>query len=412
MNKQIVDHLFRTQYGRLVAILTRIFGLSNIETIEDAVQDTFISAMQSWRKGIPENPEAWLTKAAKNRTIDLFRKVKSDKLRSAHFGNGPSAIHLNEYFLEHEIEDSQLRMVFTACHPVLNPKEQLAFALKTISGFGIKEIASALLIKSETIKKRLSRARKIINVEDISFEIPIPEEIPERLKRVHEVIYLTFNEGFHSTNPNHLVRHELCAEAIRLCDLLLKKEITQSPNGYALLALMCFHAARLESKISSQNQILDLKSQDRSKWNIPMIMKGNDAMMHAVETEDFSSYHFEAAIVGEHLKASSFEKTNWKQIGLYYDQLYKLQANPMILLNKVIVLLQLQNLTEAYELLMKIEPNALEQRAYLYFGTLAEYHISTKETGKAISALEKAILLVSNAAEKSFLIQKKEALLS
>ncbi len=190
-----LDHLFRHQYGKMVSILTRIFGLANLEIIEDAVQDTFIKAMVAWRNGMPENPEAWLTKAAKNRTIDLFRKLSADKKRLPKITSGPSAIALNDLFLDTEIEDSQLRMIFTACHPILNPKDQLSFALKTVSGFSAKEIASALLLKEETVKKRLMRARKSIAEQNVSFQIPQGKDLPERLSRVLEVLYLIFNEG-------------------------------------------------------------------------------------------------------------------------------------------------------------------------------------------------------------------------
>lgn len=188
----IIDHLFRHQHGRMVAILTRIFGLSNLEIIEDAVQDTFIKAMGTWRNGMPDNPEAWLTQAAKNRMIDLFRKLKSEKERAAYMESGTSTISVNELFLDDEIADSQLRMIFTACHPQLDPRDQIAFALKTIAGFSQKEIASALLLKEEAIKKRLSRARKAIGIKSISFEIPQGEQLNQRMIRVLEVLYLLF----------------------------------------------------------------------------------------------------------------------------------------------------------------------------------------------------------------------------
>jgi len=172
METPLIDHLFRHQYGKMVSVLTRIFGLSHLEMIEDAVQDTFASALLKWRTKLPENPEAWLTLAAKNRAIDLLRKTKAEDNRIQHLQTGPSAMVLSDLFLDHEIEDSQLRMIFTACHPLLNPKDQMAFALKTVSGFNTREIASALLTKEESIKKRLSRARKDIQKHQITFDFP------------------------------------------------------------------------------------------------------------------------------------------------------------------------------------------------------------------------------------------------
>jgi RNA polymerase sigma factor (sigma-70 family) len=189
---KLVDHLFRHQYGKMVAILTKYFGLSQLEIIEDAIQDTFIKAMMTWRNQKPDNPEAWLNKVAKNRTIDLLRKNQAELIRINQIENGQSAILADDIFLDHEIEDSQLRMIFTACHPKLDLKNQIAFALKTIAGFGTKEIASALLLKEETVKKRLVRAKKTIAEESISFEIPDKKNLPERLNGLLNVIYLTF----------------------------------------------------------------------------------------------------------------------------------------------------------------------------------------------------------------------------
>ena len=238
MQHKVVDHLFRHHYGKMVAILTRFFGLSNIETIEDAVQDTFIKATVQWRNQIPDNPEAWLVKVAKNRIIDLLRSIKAEKGRFEKITSGASSFQIEELFLDHEIEDSQLRMLFVACHPSLKPNEQLAFALKTIAGFSTKEIAAALLTKEETIAKRLTRAKKAITKNKLRFDFPPPKELQNRLHRVMEVVYLTFNEGFHSTNKDKLVREDLCGEAVRLCKLLLKREAFRSGSLYALFALL------------------------------------------------------------------------------------------------------------------------------------------------------------------------------
>lgn len=404
----LVDHLFRHQYGKMVAALTRIFGPSNLETIEDAVQDTFMKAMVAWREGIPENPEGWLMTAAKNRAIDLFRKLTADEKRALKIDSGTSAIALGEVFLESEIEDAQLRMIFMACHPTLNPHDQIAFALKTISGFSSKEIASALLLKQETVKKRLVRARKSIAALDLEFKIPQGADLPPRLNRVLEVLYLIFNEGFHSGRKEILVRKELCGEAMRFCQMLLKNPFTKTANAHALFGLMCFHSARLEGKISADNEIIDLKNQDRSKWFGPLVIMGNESMNRAVEKGEYSTYHYEAAIAAEHLKAKTFEETDWEQIHNYYNQLYDLQPTVFNLLNIAFVKMQLGKLEEAFELLMTFHPKDLEQRAYLYYGAIAEYHILKDEKSKAINSLEEALKLVENEAEKTYLEKKKE----
>ncbi len=407
MNEQkMVDHLFRHQYGKMVAILTRLFGLSNLELVEDAIQDTFAQATQVFRKGMPENPEAWLTKAAKNRAIDLLRQTKAIKNRHEQYESGPGAILLNELFLDHEIEDSQLRMVFTACHPELQAQDQLSFALKTIAGFGTREIAAALLLKEETVKKRLSRARKTITEKQLAFEIPSAIELPLRLQRVHEVIYLTFNEGFHSANKNQLIREDLCGEALRLCQLILKKELTRSGEGYALFALLCYHSARLPGRVNERNELINLRDQDRSTWHVPLIQMGNSAMQKAMQYEGRSSFHFEAAIASEHVQSSSFEETNWEAILSWYEALEQLHPQPLTTLNKAIVLLQLQRTTEAKSLLDTLSSNTLEQRAYLLQATIAEYHLLLGEVSQAVLALGKALELVNNVSERRYLEAK------
>ncbi|MCP4438777.1 MAG: sigma-70 family RNA polymerase sigma factor [Aureispira sp.] len=404
---KLIDHLFRHQYGKMVAILTRLFGLEHLEIVEDAVQDTFIKAMLSWRSQLPENPEGWLTQAAKNRAVDLFRKLTAEKKRVPNIMSGPASMTISELFLDTEIEDSQLRMIFTACHPELNPKDQIAFALKTISGFSTKEIAAALLQNIETIKKRLSRARKLIKTKKLSFQIPNANELPERLNRVLEVLYLIFNEGFHSNKKEVLVRKELCGEAIRLCQILLKNNYTRQPSSYALFALMCFQSARLDSKLNELAEIIDLKNQDRNKWHFPLIQLGHNAMHKAVETEEYSSYHFEAAIVSEHLHAPSFEQTNWNKILFWYQKLYELQANPILLLNMAIVKLQLNDFEGTQQLLDSINLKKLEQRTYLYYGTYAEYYAQKGEYNKAVENIDQALELVHNEVEKQYLFKKK-----
>ncbi len=407
MEHKIVDHLFRHHYGKMVAILTRFFGLSNIETIEDAVQDTFIKATLQWRTRLPDNPEAWLTKVAKNRTIDLLRSLKAERNRVEKLAGTSAPIQLNDLFLDHELEDSQLRMIFVACHPKLKPTEQIAFALKTISGFSTKEIAAALLTKEDTINKRLSRAKQTIIANKLKFDFPHQNQIQDRLARVMEVLYLTFNEGFHSTNRDKLIREDLCGEAIRLCKLLLKKEKFRSGALYALFALFCFHASRLESKTNEANEIVDIKEQDRKTWYFPLIKMANVAMNKAMEYEDMSIYHYEAAIAAEHIKAKTFEETNWEKILTWYTLLQELKPDTFTLLNMAIVNLQLNNFDAGKNILDGLSISDLGQRAYLYYGSYAEYYAKRDDLILAISYLEKAISTTSNSLEKAYLTKKK-----
>ncbi|WP_299114244.1 RNA polymerase sigma factor [uncultured Winogradskyella sp.] len=407
MEHKDIDHLFRHHSGKMVSVLTRIFGLEHLDIIEDAVQDTFLKASLSWRKEQPEYPEAWLTKAAKNRVLDIFRTLKTQKKYISNLSTGTDAIAINELFLDKEIEDAQLRMIFTACHPKLDSRDRISFALKTVSGFSTKEIASALLTKEETIKKRLLRARKSIQKAELKFAIPQGKALKERLNSVMEVLYLIFNEGFHSNNKEQLIRENLCGEAMRLCQLLLKHNNTRQPNVYALFALMCFHSARLSSKTNTNNQVLDLKHQDRSLWHFPLIQLGNTMMNKAVETEAFSSYHYEAAIAAEHLKARTFEDTNWDKILHWYQLLYELQPMPSHQLTMAVICLQNRDYKSAESYFKKLNPDALEQRKYLYYAAKADYYKATNHLELALEYIQKAIEHVNNALEKDYLLKKQ-----
>jgi RNA polymerase sigma-70 factor (ECF subfamily) len=412
MEHKLIDHLFRHHSGKMVSVLTRVFGLKHLDIIEDAVQDTFIKASLSWRTKLPDNPEAWLTKAAKNRVIDIFRKLKTEQNNLPNLNQGTDTIALNDLFLDTEIEDAQLRMIFTACHPKLDSRDRISFALKTVSGFSIKEIASGLLTKEETIKKRLSRARKAIRDANIPFKIPRGKALKERLETVLEVLYLIFNEGFHSNTKEKLIRKELCMEAIRLTKILLKNKLIRTSETYALCALMCFHASRLESKTNTENELLDLKNQDRSLWFFPLIELGNTMMNKAVVNSEFSCYHYEAAIAAEHLKARTFENTDWYKILYWYQCLQILQPMPTHLLTMAIVCMQTNDFKLSKSYLEQIKPDDLHQRVYLFYGAKAEFYSKTKNIKKAISYINLALMTVTNSLEKDYLQKKKRALLN
>ena len=406
---EMVDHLFRHHYGKMVATLTKLFGLYNLELIEDVVQDTFIKALSNWKQSPPQNPEGWLTTAAKNRAIDLLRQKDSDTKRILKIAPDISEETIDQVFLEFQIEDSQLRMIFTACHPILDPRDQIAFALKTISGFSDKEIAASLLLKLDTVKKRLTRARHTIKELNISFSIPDSKESKKRLAFVHRVLYLIFNEGYHSTQSESIVRSDLCGEALRLISLLLKKQHLRTGEGYALLGLFSFHTARLESKINIENELIGLEHQDRTKWDIELITLGNAAMTKAVSYNEISEYHLEAAIAAEHINSPSFDATNWEKILNYYKQLYGADLDDYSRMNLGFINIQLKKEKEAKEYLGAVQINKLGKRTYLYYGILAEYYLMTSQMDKANSSLVSAISHATNKHEKRFLTQKLDS---
>lgn len=404
----MIDHLFRHQYGKMVSIFTRIFGLHHLEIIEDAIQDTFITSMKSWQKSIPDNPEAWLMQAAKYRILDLLRKISAEDQRIKKIQSGIDTYVIHELFLDHEVDDSILRMIFTACNPKLNAKDQIAFALKTISGFSGKEIAATLLLKEETVKKRLTRAKKAIKKNQIDFKIPQGERLKERLKSVLEVIYLIFNEGFHSIRKDRVIREDLCGEAIRLSKCLLKKPITATAESHALFALLCFQASRLKSKINDKGELISLRNQDRSLWYQPLIEIGHQSMQKAMDTEVLSAYHYEAAIAAEHLQAKSYDATNWEKIGKWYKRLTELESSPFHHLNLAIVQLEQKNFPAAKASLESIAPKNLEQSVYLYYGTYAEYELVANNSTKAINYIDKAISNIDNEVIKEYLLKRKK----
>lgn len=412
MKTNLIDHLFRYHSGKMVSVLTRIFGLKHLNIIEDAIQDTFIKASIIWRNQQPDNPEAWLTKAAKNRVLDIFRKLKTEQKHLKYINQGTDTIAINELFLDTEIEDAQLRMIFTACHPKLDSRDRISFALKTVSGFSIKEISSALLTKEDTIKKRLLRARKTIQQSQLKFKIPKGKALHYRLESVMEVLYLIFNEGFHSNQKEKLIRKELCGEAIRLTQMLLKNKLTRTPEVYALCALMCFHSARLETKTNAENELLDLKNQDRSKWYLPLFELGNTMMNKAVSNQtEFSCYHYEAAIAAEHLRAKTFKDTNWDKIHYWYQCLNTLQPTPIHVLNMAVVCLQKRDYNIAKAYLNDINPNDFGQRSYLYYGAKSDYYYATNNLTEAIKYIDLALSTVNNTLEKEYLKKKKKEML-
>ncbi len=390
----------------MVAILARIFGLQHLDLIEDAIQDTFLKAALQWREKQPEKPEAWLTQAAKNRVLDLLRQIQARQKREAAFPHASSALEINEQFLDPEIDDAQLRMIFVACHPALSSSEQIAFALKAISGFSGKEISCALMQKEESIKKRLQRARKKIQEEGILMRFPEPHEMEARMQGVMQIIYLIFNEGFHSIKADSLVDKELCGEALRLCKLLLRRKTFRSGSLYALFALLCYNAARLDAKVSD-DEVLNLKQQDRQKWYAPLIELGHDALYRSLyDFQDRSAYHFEALIASEHIRALNFESTNWLQILAYYEEMYQYLPSASILLSRAIIYLQIENPHQAKAELEAIEIKDLEQRTYLYYATWAEFYFVDEKPKQAQEMLEKAITLCHNNLEKAYLKKK------
>ncbi|WP_235297994.1 RNA polymerase sigma factor [Portibacter marinus] len=402
---KIIDHLFRHEYGKMVSSLTRIYGIQNLELIEDAVQDTFKKAVLYFRNhSLPDNLQAWLRTAVKNRAIDLFRKAATHKKYDQ--ASGPGFMSMSEVFSDHEIEDNQLRLLFTICHPGLKTKDQIIFALKSFSGFSITEIAGALLLDKENVKKTLQRARKKLQRDPIAFQVPTGAAFNERIDVVHLAIYLLFNEGFHSSGKDSLIRKDLVAEALRLGGLLLDK--FKEHETSALMALMCFHAARLNAKIDDEGNLIKLKYQDRKRWNYQLVWKGHLHMEHAVETKIFTRFHYEAAIAGEYVMAENFDQINWRKLENYYTHLIRIHSTPLNILNLAVIQHQSMESDKALKTISKIQPFQLKGKEHLYHAVLAEIQMALQNYEAAQAEIEHALALVQNQSERKLLTENYE----
>jgi len=406
---QLVDHLFRHESGKMIAVLSRLLGLQNLDLAEDIVQDTLLQAMSSWSYGsVPDNPAGWLHRVARNKAIDLIRRRKRFTEISPDYARlieseWTLASTVHQLFLEDEIRDSQLRMIFAACHPSIPEESQIAFTLKTLCGLSAAEIAKAFLSSEETITKRIYRAKEKIRTERIELHAPHGEELAERLDTVLKSLYLLFNEGYNSSHPDLLIREDLCAEAMRLCHLLTRHPLTRLPRTHALLSLFCFQASRLRARLDGDGHIIVLRYQDRLSWDRGLIKKGFDQLELAAEPFELSAYHLEAGIASLHAAAASFEKTDWHSIYHLYELLYRLQPNPVVALNKAIASAYAISREHALEELQKI--TGLD-RHHLYFASLGEIYFDMDEFSKAKENFEKALALTASISEKRLLEEK------
>lgn len=411
--QQLVDHLFRHESGKMIAVLTRIFGIHNLQLVEDVVQETFLKALQLWKyPPLPANPRAWLMQVAKNATIDLIRRQQKAAFLSDEVSarlEADTTQTIEQFFLDTEIADSQLRMIFTCCHPALHPEDQVALTLKTVSGFGVREIAKALVSSDAAIQKRLYRAKEYIKKQQVNFEIPTGKSLHLRLQSVHTVLYLLFNEGYNSIKADELIRYDVCAEAMRLCKLLSGHTVGAVPATFALLSLMCLQASRFDSRMDENNDIILLQQQDRSKWNAELIRLGYHYLNQSSTGNRLSVYHIESAIAAEHCLAPSFEATNWQRMLELYDMLLAQKPLPVVQLNRAVILAQLNRLTQAIDSVLDIYGiHDLLKHHYIYSAVLGDLYARANNLPEARRHLENALRLTSSTAEKKLLQQKLE----
>jgi len=404
---QIVDHLFRREAGKIISVLTRVFGPENVQLSEDVVQDSLLEALHNWSyKGIPENPSGWLFKVAKNKAINI---LKHEKNRKNYLAENSSLINeiesnLDHFFSEEEILDDQLRMIFACCHPSISADSQVAFALKTLCGFGLAEIARAFLTTEENINKRLVRARKKMREAGITFEIPGGKELDKRLDSVLEIIYLLFNEGYSASKGNDLIRYELCGEAIRLAEIIESHPaIKNKSNVYSLLALMQLNASRFKSRADLNGNLLTMAEQDRSLWDRELIKKGISNLAKSTVNNNISLYQILAAISAYHCSAADYDSTNWSGILSLYDKLLLIDSSPVVLLNRTIPLSKVYGAESALRELKKLKNIPSLKSYHLLHSTEAEFYIQLNQFSLAAGCIEKALKLSSLKAERNLL---------
>jgi RNA polymerase sigma-70 factor (ECF subfamily) len=395
--QELIPHLFRTEYRKIVSVLCKTFGFDEIETAEDIASDTFATAAQTWgMNGIPENPIAWLYTVAKNKAKNhlnrnrLFAKKIVSDLKHSSIETDEMEIDLSEQ----NVFDSQLQMMFAICHPSISAEAQIGLSLRILCGFGIDEIASAFLTNKETINKRLFRAREKLRIEKVKIELPSKDEIDARLDTVLTTLYLLFSEGYYSESQDEVLREELCFEAMRLTQLLTENGKTNLPKVNALLGLMCFHASRFEARKNTNGEITLYEDQDENVWNQQLISKGFYFLKLSSQGNQISKYHLEAGIACWHTQKED-TREKWENILQLYNLLLQIEYSPIAALNRTYALSKARGKQEA---IIEAEKLNLSNNHY-YFTLLGELYKGI-DNDKAKKNFEKALSLARTSADK------------
>jgi RNA polymerase sigma factor (sigma-70 family) len=405
------EHLFRREAGRMIAALTRVFGVHNLALAEDVVQDALCRALEVWKfQGPPDNPSAWLMAVAKNRALDVLRRERTARGFAPELGRLLESEWtllpvVEELFEPRAIRDDQLRMMFSCCQPRLPEETQVALVLHILCGFGVREIAAAFLTTPAATEKRLTRAKKLLAGSKRLFDLADADCVA-RLSVVQRALYLLFNEGYHGACAKEAVRAELCQEALRLAALLLEHPAAATPATHALRALMCLHAARLPARLDAAGNLTSLFDQDRSRWDQALVAEGQQHLERAATGADLSEYHLEAAIASVHASAARAEDTNWTTIVWLYDLLLSIRPSPVIALNRAIALAQQQGPEQGLSAIAAIEQRERLASYPFYAAAIAELELRRGRHGEAREHFRAALALARNPAERRFLEQR------
>lgn len=409
---RVAERLFRDEAGRLVSILTGIFGVRRIQMAEDVVQEAMARALKTWPYyGIPGNPQAWLMQTARNLAVDLIRRENRFRHKEPEIityleqrmpDPGPDSGPM----LESEIKDDRLRLLFACCHPALPEEMQIALALKVLGGFSPREIARAFLTSEAAVAKRLTRARQRLHAERVRFEIPSGPELSKRLEGVLGAIYLLFNEGYKASGGDRVVREELCAEAIRMAGLLADHPAAEQPRVHALLALMLFNGSRLPARTDGDGGIVRLEEQDRTLWNRSMIRRGMHHLARSTDADSVSAYHLQAGIAACHCLASDDASTDWPRILSLYDHLREIDDSPLIALNRSVAVARVHGPARGIaELEHVLEQSSLDSY-YLTHAVLGDLERRRDHVDAAATHFQQALHLTEVASERAFLAQR------
>jgi RNA polymerase sigma-70 factor (ECF subfamily) len=410
---QVVEHLFRHEAGKMVATLTRIFGIEHLTLAEDVVQEALARALQTWPfYGVPKNPSAWIMRASRNLALDVVRRQRVFREKE------PEIIGLMErespapdaaVFSEQEIADDRLRMMFVSCHPAIPTEAQVALALNTLCGFSVTEISRAFLASEAAIAKRLTRARQRIRDARIPFEIPAGEELTRRLDGVLQSLYLLFNEGYKASSGDSLIREDLCREAIRLTNLLAQHPAGNRPRTQALLALMLLNAARLPARVDDEGNLLRLREQDRAHWDQALIARGMFHLAQSAAGKEVSEYHLQAGIAACHCAARNYAATDWQQILELYNQLVEHDDSPVVALNRAVALAEVRGPEAGIEAVTAIQNLQSLESYYLLYAVLGEFEARLNHAHAAAAHFRKSLQLAEIKSERAFLSRRLQS---
>jgi RNA polymerase sigma-70 factor, ECF subfamily len=403
--REWLDSLYRVDSGRILATLIRLLG--DFDLAEEAMHEAFAAALSLWpRSGVPDNPRPWLISTARFKAIDTLRRrarcnASRDELVRYLEAQGSSAGDVNE---EDSVEDDRLRLIFTCCHPSLPPEAHVALTLREVCGLTTEEIAKAFLVTPRTLAQRIVRAKAKIRDTPIRYEAPSPQELPERLAAVLQVIYLVFNEGYSAAAGAEVTRAELTGEAIRLGRLL--SELLPEPEVIGLLSLMLLHESRHAARTSPTGKLILLENQDRSLWNRKQIAEGVALVERALKSHRFGSYTLQAAIAAVHAEAESAAVTDWRQIVALYNRLVRIQPSPVVELNRAVAIAMRDGPEVGLPLIDAVLAQGELANYYLAHSARADVCRRLGRTAEARSSYEKALALTQQEPERTFLQER------